>query len=238
MSVPHLSIVVPCYNESRNIPLLLERFEKVWQKQSAIEVVIVNNGSRDDSADVLKRLGSQYSFLNIITVPVNQGYGFGILTGLQAASGDYLGWTHADLQTDPQDIVRAYEIIQQQHFPEHIYLKGRRGNRPLADVFFTAGMTFFEWIYLGQWLLDINAQPNIFHRSFYRQWNNPPADFSLDLFALYTAQQLRFKVVRFPVQFPKRIHGTSSWNTDFRSKLKFIQRTIDFSVKLKRRMKS
>lgn len=233
-----LSIVVPCYNESRNIPLLLERFEKVWQKQSAIEVVIVNNGSRDDSAEVLKSLASRYSFLKIVTVPVNQGYGFGILTGLQSASGDYLGWTHADLQTDPQDIVRAYEIIQKEHFPEHIYVKGRRNNRPLADVFFTVGMTCFEWIYLGQWLFDINAQPNIFHRSFYRRWHNPPADFSLDLFALYTAQHLKLNVVRFPVQFPKRIHGKSSWNTDFRSKLKFIQRTIDFSVKLKRRMKS
>lgn len=233
-----LSIVVPCYNESRNIPLWLERFEKVWQKHPSIEVVIVNNGSRDNSAEVLKSLGSKYSFLKIVTVEVNQGYGFGILTGLEAASGDYLGWTHADLQTDPEDIVRAYEIIQKENFPEHIYVKGRRGSRPLTDVFFTSGMTFFEWIYLGQWLFDINAQPNIFHRSFYRQWNNPPTDFSLDLFAFYTAQHLKLNVVRFRVQFPKRIHGTSSWNTDFRSKLKFIRRTIDFSVKLKRRMGS
>ena len=67
-------------------------------------------------------------------------------------------------------------------------VKGNRQGRPLFDVFFTAGMSLFETCYLHMKLYDINAQPNLFPRTFYESWENPPYDFSLDLYALYMAQ--------------------------------------------------
>ena len=81
---------------------------------------------------------------------------------------------------------------------------------------------------------DINAQPNIFPKSFYLRWKNPPYDFSLDLYAVFMARKNKIKVIRFDVLFPKRIHGMSSWNTGLKAKWKFIKRTIDFSIKLKK----
>ena len=69
------------------------------------------------------------------------------------------------------------------------------------DNVFTFGMSVFETLYLGVRLWDINAQPNIFHRSFYESWQTPPHDFSLDLFAYYMAKQKRLDLVRFPVRF-------------------------------------
>ena len=50
-------------------------------------------------------------FGRVVTVPVNLGYGHGILSGLREAKGDYLAWTHADLQTDPADVVKAWELL-------------------------------------------------------------------------------------------------------------------------------
>jgi hypothetical protein len=47
------------------------------------------------------------------------------------------------------------------------------------------------------------------------------------------ARQKNLNIVRFDVVFPPRIHGESKWNTGFKSKVKFIKRTIDFSIKLK-----
>ena len=64
-------------------------------------------------------------------------------------------------------------------------------------------------------------------------WDNPPKDFSLDLYALLLAKQNKMKVIRFPVMFEKRHAGVSSWNVDWKSKVKFIKRTISFSLKLK-----
>ena len=54
------------------------------------------------------------------------------------------------------------------------------------------------------------------------------------VYALYMARRKGLKVLRFPVDFPERVHGESKWNTGLASKWKFIKRTLDFSVKLKR----
>lgn len=228
-----LSIVVPCYNEAENIPLILDRFKAVIARGD-IEVILVNNGSRDNSQEVLNMLLPRYSFAGTVKVAINQGYGFGIRAGLKVARGEYVGWTHADLQTDPRDAITALEIIEARGNPGNILVKGSRKGRPLFDQLFTVGMGIFETLYLGRAFWDINAQPNIFHRSLLQSWSNPPDDFSLDLYALYQAGVRRFEVVRFPVHFPKRVHGRSSWNTGLASKWKFIKRTIAFSRKLKK----
>jgi glycosyltransferase involved in cell wall biosynthesis len=231
-----LSVVVPCYNEAKNIPLILSGFDKVIERND-IEVVLVNNGSTDDSAEVFEKLLPNYPFAQLVNVVENKGYGFGILAGLKQASGMYIGWTHADMQTDPQDVIRALAIIEDGNETNTIYVKGDRKGRPFFDQIFTSGMSLFETIYMGEKLYDINAQPNIFHRDFFNSWKNPPHDFALDLYALYMARKQKIKVIRFDVLFPERIHGTSKWNTSFAAKKKFILRTLEFSKKLKKNLK-
>lgn len=228
-----LSVVIPCYNEEKNIPLILEKFNMII-KDDAVEVILVNNGSTDGSGKVLEELIPKFKFARTVCVKVNQGYGYGILQGLKVCSGEYVGWTHADLQTDPRDVLKALNIIEENDSSASLFIKGNRKGRPFFDQFFTSGMSLFESIYLKKMLSDINAQPNIFPKSFYLKWENPPFDFSLDLYALYMAKQYGLKIVRFNVLFPKRIHGVSSWNTGLSSKKKFIKRTIDFSKKLKK----
>ena len=231
-----LSIVVPCYNESKNIPLILEKFDSVIRRDD-IEVLLVNNGSTDNSQKILEKLVPQYPFARIVNVKVNLGYGFGITSGLRESKGEFIGYTHADMQTDPADPIKALKIIEQQSNPQICYVKGDRKSRPLFDQFFTVGMSAFESLFLGTKLWDINAQPNIFHRSFFEAIGEScPKDFSLDLFLLYMAQKKGLNMIRFDVIFPPRIHGESSWNTGLASKWKFIKRTIDFSVKLKKEL--
>ncbi len=230
-----LSIVIPCFNEEKNIPLILEKFQSVINRAD-IEVILVNNGSLDNSKEVIDKLLSDYSFAKTINVPTNQGYGFGITSGLKEATGDYIGYTHADMQTDPGDVIKALEIIESQSVSEKCFVKGDRKGRSFFDQIFTWGMSVFETLYLGTKLWDINAQPNIFPRSFFTSLEGVPKDFSLDLYFLYTARKKGFEVIRFDVVFPDRIHGESSWNTGLRSKWKFIKRTIDFSIKLKKEL--
>lgn len=231
-----LSVVIPCYNEAKNIPLILERLEKIGVSSDKFEFVMVNNGSTDNSEDVFEELAPNYDYVKVVNVEINKGYGYGILSGLKNASGEFLGWTHADMQTDPKDIVRAYDILKAEGFSKKLYIKGDRKGRPFWDQFFTSGMSMFESFYMNANLRDINAQPNIFHRSFFESWNNAPEDFALDLFALYMATKMKLKIIRFPVVFPERVHGESNWNTGLKSKWKFIKRTIDFSVELKKRL--
>lgn len=228
-----LSIVVPCYNEAENIPLILRRFNEVI-KRDDIEVILVDNGSSDNSPQIISRLLPEYSFAKTIRIEVNQGYGYGIVQGLKACSGDFIGWTHADMQTDPADLLKALNIIEGNNSDKTLFVKGNRKGRPLFDQFFTSGMSIFETLYMKVNLYDVNAQPNVFSRSFFETWKNPPKDFALDLYALYMAQKSGLKIKRFDVVFPERLHGASHWNTGLASKWKFIKRTIDFSRKLKK----
>jgi len=227
------SLVIPCYNEAANLPLLLERCKGLADKPG-VEVVLVDNGSTDSSAQVLQELLPAYPGCRSVRVEKNQGYGFGIVAGLKAAKGEILGWTHADMQTDPQDALRGLELFEKHG--NAIFVKGRRYGRPLMDVVFTVGMSVFETILLMRPMWDINAQPTMFSRTFFESWSTPPDDFSLDLFAYYQAQTYGLKVHRFPVKFGERAHGVSHWNVNWAAKRKFIRRTVDFSLQLKKKI--
>jgi glycosyltransferase involved in cell wall biosynthesis len=229
-----LSIIVPCYNEAKNIPLIFEKFAGIV-KRPDIEILFVNNGSKDTSQEVFNQMIPKYYFAKVIKIEVNQGYGFGIFSGLNEAKGEYIGYMHADMQTDPADSIKALEIIERQPNPRNCFVKGDRKGRSLLDQFFTIGMSLFETIYLSTKLWDINAQPNIFHRSFFESIkDNCPKDFSLDLYFLYMAKKKKLNIIRFDVMFPDRIYGRSNWNTGIASKWKFIKRTVQFSMKLKK----
>lgn len=228
-----MSLIIPCFNEADSLPELIERCVALTQKTD-IEVILVNNGSSDNSAEVFEQLLSGQTDVRVETVQDNQGYGFGILSGLRSARGRIIGWTHADLQTDVFDALKPLEDIDGLPEDRDFLAKGLRQGRALSDTLFTFGMSVFETALLGRVLRDINAQPTIFSRSFMYSWiDEAPYDFSLDLFVYFQAKKKGIPVLRFPVRFPDRKFGSSSWNIDFGSKIKFIKRTIDYSLKMK-----
>jgi glycosyltransferase involved in cell wall biosynthesis len=227
------SLIIPCFNEAENLPLLLERCKDLAE-QTATEIIFVNNGSTDNSDIVLKELLPSYPGCRSIHVRHNKGYGFGILAGLDSANGDIVGWTHADMQTDPMDAIEGLQKYKE--YGSQLFVKGQRYGRPLGDTLFTVGMSFFETLLLRKPMWDINAQPTMFPRSFYKTWQEPPHDFSLDLFAYYQAKIAKLDVKRFPVLFGERAHGVSHWNVDWAAKRKFIRRTIEFSLQLRRKV--
>jgi len=230
---PRFSLVIPCYNEAASLPELVLRARFTAEAGDG-EVVLVDNGSTDATPEVLARLlEGQDDRVRSIRVDPNRGYGFGITSGLAAARGPVVGWTHADLQTDPADALRAVAALDD---VDRGFVKGRRYGRPLADRVFTAGMSVFETILLRRRLQDINAQPTMFHRALLNEWGTPPEDFALDLFAMHAADRAGFTIRRIPVVFAPRRFGSSSWNVDFAAKRKFIRRTVDFSLALRKKL--
>lgn len=226
------SLVIPCFNESKNIGILLNRCRSLGSRKDW-EIILVNNGSTDNTLEILEQLLPHYPGCRVVNVDTNKGYGYGILAGLRAAKGEILAWTHADMQTDPQDVVSGIDLFEESG-PE-ILVKGRRYGRPIADTFFTIGMSCFETLLLRKPMWDINAQPTMFSRKFFETWRAPPDDFALDLYAYYEAKRQSVQVRRFLVEFGERAYGQSHWNVDWKSKWKFIQRTVSYSLKLRER---
>ena len=228
-----LSLVIPCFNESASLESLLSRCHEVGQGKE-VEFIIVDNGSTDNTGEVLASLLHLYPSIKSIRLEENRGYGFGIVSGLQEASGQILSWTHADLQTDPMDAMIGLQLFLEHG--QNLFVKGRRYGRPFSDVVFTVGMSLFETVLLRQGMWDINAQPTMFPRTFFDSWQDPPNDFSIDLYAYVMAARQGLVIKRFPVRFGERRHGISTWNVDWSSKFGFISRTIRYSLALGRRL--
>lgn len=232
------SLVIPCFNESGNLTALVDRCRVLLARRPNVEVVLVENGSTDDSQAVLYELLKSESIdrLRSVKVDVNQGYGHGILFGLQKCNGAVMGWTHADLQVDPVDFSSAIPFFSSLDAESNVFVKGERYGRSFLDRLFTRGMTIIEWLILGVKMTEINAQPTVFSRSFYETWQSPPNDFSLDLYVYRQALYEKLKIIRFPVYFGRRLIGEGH-NDAFLSKLRYSWKTIQFSLSLRLRLK-
>lgn len=235
-----LSIVLPCYNERDNIHALLQRLDEVAAKHADLEILLVNNGSTDDSAVVFdQELSHRNSgVFKVVTVEKNIGYGFGILSGLRAAKGDVLAVTHADRQTDPLDVLRALDVYSQMG-NNMLMVKGARKNRKPSEALFSFGMGLLASVVLGKRLSEINAQPKLFSRQFFEMVEkDAPNDFALDTYLLFKARELG-DVVEIPVFFAKRVAGEakggsgSSWAV----KWKLIKRCYGYIFQLRKKLK-
>ena len=170
-----------------------------------MEIILVNNGSTDNTKNIAKELISNKSNFELINISENIGYGHGIMSGVKAASGSIIAWTHADLQTDPNDVINAFNSYIKYPDYENSIIKGKRIGRNFFDFLFTYFMGLISSFYLRIKISDINAQPKMFHRNFLKYLDNYPNDFSLDLFLLYQAKNNDVKIYEYPVDFKKRI---------------------------------
>jgi len=231
-----LSVVIPCYNEEKNIPSVYEKLFHIVTANENTEFILVNNGSTDNSAQVIHNLviKKPHPRIKMETVTVNTGYGHGILMGCKAACGEYMAWTHADLQTDPEDVLRGYALLQEQAVPEKTFIKGKRIHRSFPDAFFTTGMSLLSSFFLRTWLSDINAQPKLFHRSLISPADKPPHDFSLDLYFYFMAKKRNYAVRTFPVEYKKRFSGTAKGGGSIRTKIPLIIRTVKAVISLRK----
>ena len=231
-----ISLVIPCYNEQDNLEKLLTKISYVLKKFSKerIEIVIVNNGSTDNSEKIIKQheLFHQ-NLISLINIKKNKGYGDGINQGINFSKGDVVCWFHADLQFDPVEALNIYTEYKDKFLNQNILLKGNRINRSLFDSFFTFGMTCLTFLLFGKKINDINAQPKIFKRSMLKFINNPPIDFSYDIYFLLVALNNNIKIQEFPVKWYDRNAGEAKGGGSFKLKLKLTLRTIKFLFNLR-----
>lgn len=225
-----LSVIIPFYNEAQNIPLVLESFTSL-RNTHEFELVCVNDGSKDRSKAVFEEHAARCPFARMVSYEPNRGYGGAIMEGLRAAKGDVIVWTHADLQTDPEDVIRAFELYQANGGKRVV--KGKRTQRAFGQWLLTFGMSTIATIVLGKKLVDINAQPKLFGRDFLEYLKNAPTDFSLDTYWLYQARTHGYEVLELPVTFRDRLHGVSKSAPNFHTRMKTIWQTIKFIFQLR-----
>ena len=99
-SGPTLSIIIPAYNESARIGSALEQvLACVHERKWTAEVIVVDDGSRDATAEIVRGFAERDPIVRLIQNPVNRGKGYSVRNGMLHASGDVMMFTDADLSS-------------------------------------------------------------------------------------------------------------------------------------------
>ena len=113
VSHPKLSIVIPAYNESARIEATLGRVmtcvdDRGWDA----EVLVVDDGSTDDTAEIVERWAEKFPRLHLVQNPGNRGKGYSVRNGLLQAAGEIVMFTDADLSAPMEEAGRLIAAIE------------------------------------------------------------------------------------------------------------------------------
>jgi len=208
---PDISLVMPCYNEEESlpysIPQLLRAFERAGYR---LQLVAVNNGSRDRTAEVIDKFAAQHDSITHVTVETNIGFGQGILAGLPHAIAPWVGTVAADGQVDAEDLVRLYEAAI--GTDGHVLAKVRRRFRMDGFVrkIISIGYNGFVWLlWPGIGTLDVNGQPRLMRNEVWRAMELRSTNWLLDPEMVVKAHYMGLRIMELNVFARMRGKGIS-----------------------------
>lgn len=133
-----ISVIIPCYNEQEAIPIFYEAIQKAARDlpQAELELLFVNDGSKDNSLAEMKRLAERDPRVKYVSFSRNFGKEAAMYAGLSYASGDYIAIMDVDLQDPPDLLPQMYEMITAEDY-DCIATRRvtRKGEPPIRSFF-------------------------------------------------------------------------------------------------------
>ena len=146
-SVQKLSVVVPCYNEERTLTKLINRVLQIADNSLSLEIIIVDDGSKDSSLAIAHGLQKQHpETIVVLEHAKNQGKGAALRTGFKKATGDFVAVQDADLEYNPTDL-RKLVVPLIEHDADVVL-----GSRFLS---YGAHRVIYFWHYVGNFILTL-----------------------------------------------------------------------------------
>jgi glycosyltransferase involved in cell wall biosynthesis len=217
-----LSVVIPAYNEERRLPATLQAVFAFLGPRSLpfLEVIVVDDGSRDGTADLVQRAVSQYPGLRLVQNPGNRGKGYAIRHGMREALGDWVLFTDADLSAPIEELDKLCAAVTRED------AAGAIGSRALdrklvgkrQSVFREASGRFFNLFtraVTGLSYRDTQCGFKLFNRAAARAVSSRQQieGFGFDVEILFIARKHGFRILEVPIRW-FNVEGTkvSLWN--------------------------
>jgi len=205
-----LSLVIPLYDEESNVQRVTEELMKLLHSSGInFEIVLVNNGSRDNTEAVIDKMIQIYGNTIVkIVVPVNKGFGWGVVNGLKACKGRFVGFMVGDLQVEARETFRIFNLARNN--PSNIikvyrYIRHEGIHRKILSHFYN---WLFRILYKNG-VRDVNGTPKIFRAEFLRYLDLQSKQSFFDAELLIKLDTLGCKVIEVPVESKKRTAGRS-----------------------------
>lgn len=134
-----ISIIVPCYNEEKALPLFYEELQKNikdFPKNVCFELLFVNDGSKDNTLNLLKDLAKKDSQVKYISFSRNFGKESAIYAGLENATGNYVTIMDADLQDPPSLLKEMFKAVTEESYDAVGTRRSTRKGEPVIRSFF------------------------------------------------------------------------------------------------------
>jgi len=225
----HFSLVVPFYNEehiAENVVLdLLKAFRDLGVR---FELVLVNNGSTDNTPQILERLAESNKEITIINIGENRGYGWGIINGLRVAKGECLGFSPGDGQVCGTEAVKVYRRLVDDNLDLCKAKQASRDDGAIRKIQ-SAAYNFILPIFFRVQTRDINRSPKMMRRNVYERLQLSCKDWFLDAEIMIKSNRLALKVGEVPIFFEKRRTGKS--NVKFTTVLEFVKNIMWYRLR-------
>jgi dolichyl-phosphate beta-glucosyltransferase len=215
-SLPALSIVIPAYNEEKRLPPTLQAIRSYLDASPYpdAEIVVVDDGSRDGTAAVVRSFAAQDARIRLLSNPGNRGKGYSVRHGMREARGEWVLFSDADLSAPIDELGKLMEAVRAQN--AQIAIGSRDMDRSLVGVrqtawrecagrFFNGTMRAVTWLPFS----DTQCGFKLYHRDaarvvFARQQLD---GFGFDVEDLYIARVRGLPAVEVPVRW-NNVEGT------------------------------
>lgn len=203
---------MPCYNEeelvAETVRQLLGAFAGAGHR---LELIAVDNGSVDRTGEILRELAERHTEVVPTRVEVNQGYGFGILSGLPLCTAPWVGLICADGQVEAVDVVKLFEVAARARSPRLVKVRRRfRMDGLRRKVTSIAYNVFTAVLFGGLGSIDVNGNPKIMPRSYVDRMRLQSRDWFLDAEIMIKAKRLGLEVLELNVMAMMRTGGKSN----------------------------
>lgn len=202
-----ISIIIPFHNEGKNIAKLIDEIKTTLKNQKfTYEVVLVNDGSTDDTKESLSQILNTNSEVKAVDLPRRMGKGEALARGLKKSSGEIIVFMDGDLQDDPEDITRFYKTLSG-GFDLVNGIRTKRMDNALIKLYSASGNYFLRF-FVHSPFHDINCGFKMFRREILDQAVLYANNFRfLPMAAYYRG----FRVTEIEVNNRPRLYGKSKF---------------------------
>jgi glycosyltransferase involved in cell wall biosynthesis len=207
---PSISVFFPAYNDGGTIPsMVLTALMTLRQMSDDFEVIVVNDGSSDYTAEVLDELVSRYAELRVIHHGQNRGYGGALRTGFASASKDLIFYTDGDAQYDPRELTRLYAAWGDDVDLVNGYKISR--SDPLHRTIIGRIYHWTVKLAFGLGLRDVDCDFRLMRRSIFEKIDLQSDSGVICVELMKKVQDAGFRIAEVPVHHYHRAYGKSQF---------------------------